>query len=146
MPNPQCKATSVAKTASPKRFVFLLLERFTMLSFAGAIEPLRIANRISGQPLYTWKLAGEGGDFAKVESVIHERCTVCHSVSPSSPMFSAAPAGLMLDTPEQMKAQAAKIHAQSVASQIMPLGNITQMTQDERDLIGSWIAKGAQIN
>jgi len=28
----------------------------------------------------------------------------------------------------------------------MPLGNITQMTQDERDLIGSWIAKGAQIN
>src|SRR5690606_25777237 len=85
-------------------------------------------------------------DFAKVESVIHERCTVCHSASPTSPMFSAAPAGLMLDTPEQMKAQAAKIHAQTVASQIMPLGNITQMTQDERDLIGSWIAEGAQIN
>ena len=85
-------------------------------------------------------------DFAKVENVIHERCTVCHSASPSSPMFSAAPAGLMLDTPEQMKAQAAKIHAQTVATQIMPLGNITQMTQDERDLIGSWIAEGAQIN
>jgi len=90
--------------------------------------------------------AAGNADFAKVESVIHERCTVCHSVTPSSPMFSAPPAGFMLDTPEQMKAQAAKIHAQSVASQIMPLGNITQMTQDERDLIGSWIAKGAQIN
>jgi uncharacterized membrane protein len=61
-------------------------------------------------------------------------------------MFSTAPAGFMLDTPEQIKAQAAKIHAQTVATQIMPLGNITQMTQDERDLIGSWIAKGAQIN
>tara|TARA_Y100001951_G_scaffold89496_3_gene81950 strand:+ start:1410 stop:2702 length:1293 start_codon:yes stop_codon:yes gene_type:complete len=85
-------------------------------------------------------------DFGKVESVIHERCTVCHSATPSSPMFSAAPAGLMLDTPEQMQAQAAKIHAQSVASQIMPLGNITQMTQDERDLIGNWIAKGAPTN
>ena len=85
-------------------------------------------------------------DFAQVESVIHERCTVCHSSSPTSPMFSTAPAGFMLDTPEQMKAQAAKIHAQTVATQIMPLGNITQMTQDERDLIGSWIAKGAQIN
>lgn len=90
--------------------------------------------------------AAGNADFAKVESVIHERCTVCHSVTPSSPMFSAPPAGFILDTPEQMKAQAAKIHAQSVASQIMPLGNITQMTQDERDLIGSWIAKGAQIN
>ena len=61
-------------------------------------------------------------------------------------MFSAPPAGFMLDTPEQIKAQAAKIHAQSVASQIMPLGNITQMTQEERDLIGSWIDQGAQLN
>ncbi|QTS84795.1 urate hydroxylase PuuD [Ectopseudomonas khazarica] len=90
--------------------------------------------------------AATAADFGKVESVIHERCTVCHSATPSSPMFSAAPAGLMLDTPEQMQAQAAKIHAQSVASQIMPLGNITQMTQDERDLIGNWIAKGAPTN
>jgi uncharacterized membrane protein len=53
---------------------------------------------------------------------------------------------LILDTPEQIKAQAAKIHAQSVASQIMPLGNITQMTQEERELIGSWIDQGAQLN
>ena len=60
MSNLQRKATSVTKTASPKRFVFLLLERFTMLSFAGAIEPLRIANRVSGQELYRWVLAGEG--------------------------------------------------------------------------------------
>ncbi|NQD93754.1 urate hydroxylase PuuD [Pseudomonas sp. CrR25] len=84
--------------------------------------------------------------FAKVNSVIQERCTVCHSASPSSPMFSTAPAGLVLDTPEQIQQQAAKIQAQSVASQIMPLGNITQMTQAERDLIGAWIAQGAQIN
>ncbi|MGC9370145.1 MAG: GlxA family transcriptional regulator [Paracoccaceae bacterium] len=34
-----------------------------MLSFACAIEPLRIANRMSGKELYSWKLAGEGGDF-----------------------------------------------------------------------------------
>jgi transcriptional regulator GlxA family with amidase domain len=64
MSNPPRKATSVAKVASPKRFVFLLLDRFTMLSFAGAIEPLRIANRVSGQELYAWVLAGEGGEYA----------------------------------------------------------------------------------
>ena len=85
-------------------------------------------------------------DFAKVESVIQARCTVCHSATPSSPMFSTAPAGFMLDTPEQIKAQIAKIHAQTVATQIMPLGNITQMTQDERDLLGQWIDQGAPIN
>jgi transcriptional regulator GlxA family with amidase domain len=48
----------------PRRFVFLLLDRFTMLSFAGAIEPLRIANRVAGRTLYDWKLAGEGGEVA----------------------------------------------------------------------------------
>jgi len=60
MSSPPRKATPVAKTATPKRFVFLLLDRFTMLSFAGAIEPLRIANRIAGQDIYRWVLAGEG--------------------------------------------------------------------------------------
>lgn len=87
-----------------------------------------------------------GSDFATVNRVIQERCSVCHSTSPSSPMFSAAPAGFLLDTPQQIQQQAAKIHAQSVASQIMPLGNITQMTQEERELIGTWIAQGAQID
>lgn len=50
----------------------------------------------------------------------------------------------MFDTPEQIKLQAPRIQAQAVASQIMPLGNITQMTQQERDLIGAWIVQGAQ--
>ena len=47
-----------------RRFVFLLLDQFTMLSFAGAIEPLRIANRVAGHPVYGWALAGEGGGSA----------------------------------------------------------------------------------
>jgi uncharacterized membrane protein len=90
--------------------------------------------------------AGSDTDVTKVTSVIQERCTVCHSAQPSSPMFSTAPGGILLDTPQQMKQLAAKIHAQSVATQIMPLGNITQMTQEERDLLGAWVAKGAPIN
>nr|WP_272887431.1 urate hydroxylase PuuD [Stutzerimonas stutzeri] len=85
-------------------------------------------------------------EFAKVSSVIHERCTVCHAAQPSSPLFSAAPAGVMFDTPQQIQQQAAKIHAQAVASQIMPLGNMTNMTQEERDLLGAWIDKGAPID
>lgn len=55
------KATSNPRATTPRRFVFLLLDRFTMLSFASAIEPLRIANRVAGRTLYTWVLAGEGG-------------------------------------------------------------------------------------
>ena len=44
-----------------RQFVFLLLNQFTFLSFAAAIEPLRIANRMSGQPLYRWTLMAENG-------------------------------------------------------------------------------------
>lgn len=90
--------------------------------------------------------ASGSDSFEQVDSVIQTRCTVCHSAKPSSSMFSAAPAGVMFDTPAQIQQMAARIQAQAVATQTMPLGNITQMTQQERDLIGKWIADGAQIN
>lgn len=48
----------------PRRFVFVLLENFTMLSFSSALEALRIANRMSGKNLYAWDLVGEGGEVA----------------------------------------------------------------------------------
>ena len=48
-------------TPEPEQFVFLLLEKFSMIAFAAAIEPLRIANRMSGKPLYAWKLASADG-------------------------------------------------------------------------------------
>ncbi|MRX51284.1 helix-turn-helix domain-containing protein [Paracoccus sp. S-4012] len=46
--------------AKARRFCFLLLPRFTMMSFAGAIEPLRLANYAAGRSLYEWRLLGEG--------------------------------------------------------------------------------------
>jgi len=85
-------------------------------------------------------------DFEKVHNVIQQRCTVCHSAKPTSQLFSTAPAGVMFDTAEQIKQLAPRIQAQAVTSQIMPLGNITQMTQQERDLIGAWVTSGAQTN
>ena len=36
-----------------------------MMSFASAIEPLRLANQVAGQPLYEWILVGEGGQEAR---------------------------------------------------------------------------------
>lgn len=42
-------------------FVFLLMENFSHLAFSCALEPLRIANLISGKKLYRWSLASEDG-------------------------------------------------------------------------------------
>ena len=47
-----------------RRFVFVLVEGFTLLSFAGALDALRIANRAAGQRLYDWVIMGEGGAVA----------------------------------------------------------------------------------
>lgn len=51
------------KSGKSKRYVFVLLNQFSMLSFASAIECLRIANRMAGKELYTWHIIGEGGEF-----------------------------------------------------------------------------------
>lgn len=58
----QCKVVDdETKPLKPRRFVFVLLDNFTMLSFASALESLRIANRMAGRDLYSWRLIGEGG-------------------------------------------------------------------------------------
>ena len=48
---------------SPRRFVFVLIENFTLLSFSSALDALRIANRMSGKKLYDWTFIGENGKF-----------------------------------------------------------------------------------
>ena len=51
--------------AKAKRFVFLLLPNFTLLSFASALECLRIANRMAGKDIYSWTLLSEGGELVE---------------------------------------------------------------------------------
>ena len=48
-----------ANVKSPRRFVFVLMENFTLLSFSSALDALRIANRMSGKTLYEWIFIGE---------------------------------------------------------------------------------------
>ncbi|MEO0680346.1 MAG: GlxA family transcriptional regulator [Pseudomonadota bacterium] len=45
----------------PEAFAFVLLENFSLLAFAAAIEPLRHANRMAGRPVYRWSILSEPG-------------------------------------------------------------------------------------
>jgi transcriptional regulator GlxA family with amidase domain len=57
----------------PVRFVFLLLENFTLIAFASAIEPLRLANRMSGRQLYEWQvITADGQPAAASNGVVVE--------------------------------------------------------------------------
>ena len=51
----------MAPDQRPRRFVFVLLDDFSLHCFASALDSLRIANRMSGRRLYAWELWSEGG-------------------------------------------------------------------------------------
>jgi AraC family transcriptional regulator, glycine betaine-responsive activator len=50
-----------ADPARRRHFVFVLLNQFSFMPFAAAVEPLRIANRMSGQSLFRWSVVSESG-------------------------------------------------------------------------------------
>jgi uncharacterized membrane protein len=81
--------------------------------------------------------------FSRVAQVVEQRCAACHSANPTR--VDEAPQGLKLDTPEEIAAAAGGIEQQAVQSRAMPLGNVTRMTDEERQLLGRWIAQGAKI-
>jgi uncharacterized membrane protein len=91
------------------------------------------------------KIADSGGGrvtFANVQGVLKERCLQCHTAQPTQPGFAQPPKGVLLETPEQVAANAPKI-AETVSNKYMPIGNLTQMTDNERALIATWFAQGA---
>lgn len=88
-----------------------------------------------------------GGDavpFSQVRMIVAERCAACHAERPSWEGFAQPPKGIVLETPEQILAHAAK-SAETIASGYMPLGNLTGITEEERHLFAVWHAQGARL-
>jgi uncharacterized membrane protein len=75
--------------------------------------------------------------LAQVQGIMETRCVQCHAAQPSQPGFASAPAGMMMDSEDKTQVLAQQIK-QVVASGYMPLGNMTQMTDEERALIAAW--------
>jgi uncharacterized membrane protein len=83
--------------------------------------------------------------FADARGVIERRCIECHSATPSDTTFTAAPAGVMFDTPEQIQRMAARIKERAVVTKTMPFNNKTGITDAERALLGAWVDQGASV-
>ena len=54
----------IAPMTKTQHFAFALVDEFSHLAFSCAVEPLRIANLISGEPLYQWSFLSEDGERA----------------------------------------------------------------------------------
>lgn len=84
--------------------------------------------------------------FSTVQSIMNDRCVSCHAVKPTSEDFDTPPKGVKLETVAQIVREHVRIKQQAVDTDTMPLGNITEMTDEERQILGRWIAQGASAN
>lgn len=72
-------------------------------------------------------------------SVVEKHCTSCHSDAPSDQVFTVAPGGVMLHTKALLKQWKVRVAARAVQSHDMPMMNKTEMTEQERALLGLWL-------
>ncbi|NLZ09951.1 MAG: urate hydroxylase PuuD [Alcaligenaceae bacterium] len=78
-----------------------------------------------------------GNAMTRVQQIMNDRCIQCHAAKPTYPGFASAPAGIALETPADILANPALIK-QVTANKYMPLGNVTKMTDEEREFIAIW--------
>jgi len=97
------------------------------------IVSLDLSNRNRGAAA-----GGEPVPLADVVTIIQNRCVACHSATPSDGSFAGPPKGIAFDTPEQIERYADQILRVAVETQAMPLANRTEMTPEERVLVGRW--------
>ena len=84
--------------------------------------------------------------FAVVGPIIAERCAVCHSATPTQTGYITPPNGVTFDTPDEIADKADRIKLWAITTEIMPLNNATEMTDDERALLAAWLEAGADIS
>jgi uncharacterized membrane protein len=103
------------------------------------IVGLMIALRPAPAP----RLAGmEVPTIAEVQAISASHCAACHAARPTFDGIAAAPKGVMLETPAQLRRWAQAMR-QQVQTEAMPPGNMTDMTAEERAKILAWVAAGA---
>ncbi|MDE0057339.1 MAG: urate hydroxylase PuuD, partial [Defluviicoccus sp.] len=83
--------------------------------------------------------------FAEAYDIVARHCVSCHAAKPSDENLDKPPKNIVFDTAQQIRDQAPKIRAVAVLTRTMPVGNETEMTDEERRILGRWIAEGAEI-
>jgi uncharacterized membrane protein len=73
-------------------------------------------------------------------AIVEQRCVSCHAVSPNNAGFATAPAGIILESAEQALAMKDKM-IPALQTGYMPLGNLTKMTDLERQQLMVWLSK-----
>ncbi|MFC3678553.1 urate hydroxylase PuuD [Bacterioplanoides pacificum] len=110
--------------------VILLIAALMLISLAVVMAPQKIEAK-AGEAILS---------DAQALQIVEQRCTSCHAQQPSNPGFASAPAGIVLQNAAQLMAVKDKT-IPALQSGYMPLGNLTAMTDDERQALLVWLAK-----
>jgi uncharacterized membrane protein len=127
------------RRAAPAVLAVLALAA-VIVALGPALGPESAVQAATGtQATHAAALSADPADSGvRVQAIIEQRCTPCHAVHPSEPGFNAAPNGIVLATLGEVTAHLSQVE-QQLATHSMPLGNLTQMTEDERDAVLLWI-------
>jgi uncharacterized membrane protein len=119
-----------------------------------------------GSPWWTWAVAAAGmiavgllsaagpreiktsatppkANIKTVENIVISRCSMCHSAEPVWDGFTTAPKGVLLDSRAEIVRRARLIDINAVRSHAMPPGNVTEITDEERQTLAGWLDAGA---
>ena len=114
-------------------------QQFVWVMPAAALAMMVMAYVTAPAPIVLNDAAKGPLNDVQAQTMIAEHCAACHSAQPTHVAFVTAPAGVILDDMQQIRLQGSRIYQQTVATQIMPLGNATHMTVEERQLLGQWL-------
>ena len=83
------------------------------------------------------KVATAEAGYANVQKVLEQRCYQCHGAQLQMK-------NVRLDTPAALKTHAQGVYQQVAVLKIMPPGNLTGLTEPERQLLDRWYRAGAR--
>src|SRR5262249_6182413 len=83
--------------------------------------------------------------FAALPNIATARRAACHSATPTFPTFGPRPGGVSFEDDASIRAHADRILVRVVETKTMPLGNMTAITEEERETIGCWVLQGAKL-
>lgn len=78
-------------------------------------------------------------DDVEALAIVQTHCAACHAAAPRHEGFDEAPGGIRLESLDDVRQHARAVRAQAVLANIMPLGNETGMTPEERAILGAWL-------
>ncbi|HVO08138.1 MAG TPA: urate hydroxylase PuuD, partial [Burkholderiaceae bacterium] len=131
-------AAALVRHSFVARHKALVLQQPVPWGYAAAGVAMTIAVSLALMPApSTPTAAAAPATMAAVKAIVDQRCVLCHNAQVQQK-------NVALHTAELIRQHAQAVYQQAVVLKLMPLGNATQITDDERAVIKRWYEAGAK--